>query len=209
MTYSIIEDSQVDEQTFDTGTLISIIEVGKNETDQDNKFKTFQRGFSTINYDSRKDSVVENYVYPSLRPKTRTQMSSSVPRQMGTPSQIDKKMSKCSMPPKTHKMYYENPRFMSNRKSELATRSSLKSVNMYHLDNVIGQSSDRKNSSTCRKEGGFNGMYSTFDNSKRTRNGSLMSTSKSQYLELSKMSKKEELHLIFMSIAQVLIKKSK
>jgi hypothetical protein len=45
------------------------------ETTGENEFKVFSRGYSTIKYDVRKDSVIENFVYPSLKPRTRESLS--------------------------------------------------------------------------------------------------------------------------------------
>ena len=103
-----------------------------NKENRDNNVKMPPKA----KYDSRKDSVVENKVYPSLKPRTRSSLKSC---SKVRDDEISTKIKMCRMPPKTKIVCEQNPMFSTVKKFRTSSESKLTPPSLYHLSNVIGK----------------------------------------------------------------------
>ena len=114
--------------------------------------------FST--YDRRKDSVMENTVYPSLRPRTKSELRNNSQTRSNLDSRSEFKARMSLKSPKNSKI---------TKNAEL---SNLKYNNLYHVENVVGDSPCHSsfNTTTFINEDSkqIKDIYETFDYSQRS-----------------------------------------
>lgn len=112
-----------------------------NNSDKENRyFSTAKKQYaSPAPYDRRKDSVMENVVYPSIKPRTWSSLRSQSAQRNQEATEVEKKVTQCRLPRKSQVVYEENPRFSTERKSVYHSSTRKPVQNLYHLSNVIGK----------------------------------------------------------------------
>lgn len=117
--YSYLDDSKHEDSTFDICT-ISTNPIDKTQTLSSHDFRAPPKPSPVSQYDSRKDSVIENVVYPSIKPRTRSSLRSC--SRTRPSSEIEQKVTRCILPSKSQLVFEENPQYSSERKSRFCSQ---------------------------------------------------------------------------------------
>lgn len=120
------------------------LERPNNSNKENRYFSTAKKQYaSPAPYDRRKDSVMENVVYPTLKPRTWSSLRSLSAKRNEEVTEVEKKVTQWYLPRKSQVVYEENPRFSTERKSVYQSATRRQVQHMYHLSNVIGKTFEK------------------------------------------------------------------